>query len=405
MRKALVAAAVMLAAGLVLAAGRPGVLKTKDGSIYDGTVDEKDDGTVLVNVKGIETNVPRDRIDSITYGDFETRWNDEYAKLPKTEVKKRIELSRRAFDERKYALAEKAARDAQEIEPNNTEAADLLKLIINQRRLEKGSTESGGPTTPANPNANKPTIWKTLSNEQINRIRQVELAGADSKVRFSFKNNVVRKYFDSNPGLNTTFPEFNKREQLDKATQIIKNGGELAKDVEVTNDPNAMLVFKRDVQPLVLQGCATSACHGGNNESTKQFVLITPAPDNAAAYSNFYTLQAYTKTMPIKDAEGLFNPGKSEMINRTQADMSMLLQYALPEQSAEIKHPHVRGYNGIVRSKEDPKYKTIQAFITSLNPSPEYGFSFTLQRQTPETTAPTTSPVKELIDGAKKLVK
>ena len=99
MRKALIATAVLMAAGLVLAAGRPGVVHTRDGVVYDGTVDERDDGTVVVNVRGIETAVPRESIASINYGDFETRFNEQYAKLDKNDVDGRLALGRKAFDQ------------------------------------------------------------------------------------------------------------------------------------------------------------------------------------------------------------------------------------------------------------------------------------------------------------------
>ena len=49
------------------------------------------------------------------------------------------------------------------------------------------------------------------------------------------------------------------------------------------------------------------------------------------AYTNFYILQTYAK-----------NNGESLMIDRTYPDRSLLAQYALNPDSAEIDHPPTR---------------------------------------------------------------
>ncbi len=419
MRKALATAAVVLmAAGLVWAAGRPGIVKLKDGTVYDGTIEEKDD-TVSVTVRGITTGLPRDRIESIVYGEFEARWNDAYSKLAADDANGRVKAARRAFDERRYDLAENALRDAQAIDPNNAEAAELLRLTQNQRRLERNAAAGPGneprdPAAPATPGAGRITSpWKTLTPPEINIIKQKELVEGDSKVNFAFKNNVMKKYHDSDPNTQMNFTQFTRQPPLQRALMIIRNGGELANDVEVMNDPAPMLAFKRDVQPLILQGCATSACHGGNNDSSKKFALITPAPGTPEAYTNFYVLQMFKKNVSEGVIDGVFNPAFAQMIDRTQVDMSLLLQYGLPEQNADYKHPRVRGYNGIYpRGKDDPKYLAVRNWITNLNRlQPDYGFDFKLERRAaaeiaPATTGPTTGPsVQGAVDAVRNLVK
>jgi hypothetical protein len=404
MKKTIIALSVMALAGVVWAAGRPGVVRLKDGTIYDGAIEEVEGG-LKVNVRGIETNVPRERIASVDYGDFETRWNDEYSKLAKDDAKGRLALARRAFDERKYDLTEKAARDAQAIDPNSAEAADMLKLTSNQRRLERGSgagntsggtnngntgANTGGPTAapPASP-------WKLLTPEEVNRVKQVEMREDDTKLRINFKNNVRRKYVESDPGLRMNYTEFAKLPQASQAMMIIRNGGDLAKDVEIVNDPEAISAFRTDVMPLVLSGCATSACHNGNNEASKSFSLVTPANNPAAVYSNFVVLKQYRKT--VKQSPGqegsIFAPESAEMIDRTSPEKSLLLQYGLPQQEAEYKHPVVRNYNGVFRTgSRDPKYANIRTFIAGLSKtSADYGFTYDLQRQdaaSPEADAP-----------------
>ena len=77
-------------------------------------------------------------------------------------------------------------------------------------------------------------------------------------------------------------------------------------------------------------------------------------------------------------------PNVAYMMDRTKPEMSLLLQYGLPDQTADIKHPHVRGYNGIYRGRDDVKYRAVLAFLQSLRPvQPDYGITFQLHRQDP----------------------
>src|SRR5690349_3224404 len=87
----LLVAAVGASALLVLrpstSLAKPGVVRTKEGQTYDGDVDEKDADTVVVNVRGIETRIARDRIASIDYaGGTQTDFNAQLAKLAPNDV-------------------------------------------------------------------------------------------------------------------------------------------------------------------------------------------------------------------------------------------------------------------------------------------------------------------------------
>lgn len=409
MRKSWIAAALLVTAGLVWADPRPGVVRTRDGGVYDGSVDERD-ATVVVTVRGIDTTLSRDNIVSITYGAFEQRWEEAYAKLDAKDAAGRVTAARRAFDDRRYDLAERALRDAQSIDPNNAEAADLLRLTVNQRKMERnapapgstpaatpgagpGATPGAGPVTP-------PAAWNSLSAEQINRVKLMETRETDTKMRFNFANNVRKRFYDATPTVSTQYPTYNDFSRAPSSVQaasIIRNGtAEMVKDVKVTNDPEMIVAFRRDTMPLILQGCATSLCHGGSNAASTKFALISPAADPAAAYTNFYVLQS-TK-LSINNPQSMaqaggntLQPDTAFMMDRTRPEMSLVLQHGLSDQFAQLKHPRVRGYNGIYpRGRDDAKYKAVLDFISSLSPvQPDYGIDFKLQRQNAE---PTTQP-------------
>lgn len=410
MRKTLIAMAVLGAAGLLLAAGRPGVVRLKDGGVYEGSVEEKTD-TVVVDVRGILTEIPRERIASVVYGDFETRWREAYAKLDENDSKGRVAAARRAFDERRYDLAETAARDAQRVDPNSTEAAEILKLTINQRRLEQGNPNQANPDQPPRPNgeANPPkstTSYKLLTAEQINRMKQLELRENETVARFNLKNNVAKRYHDADSRINMSYSEFLRQPVSERARMIIANGGpELAKDVEVTNDPAALQEFRRETLGLILNGCATSACHGGTNEASKAFPLVAPAPDVATSYSNFYQISTWQKKQAANMTEALIGGSNLQMINRVRPEESLLLQYGLAD--AEHKHPPSQGFKPMfTRGRDDVKYKKIATFIDGLRKiEPDYGFKYTLEREGAGLTAPTTQQVDDALKGAGDAVK
>jgi len=415
MRKSLFAAAAVLAmAGLVWAAGRPGVVRTKDGGAFDGLVDEKEE-TVVVNVHGIDTTIARDNILSISYGDFESRWSEAYGKLEKTDEAGRITAARKAFEEHRYDLAEKALRDTLAINPNNAEAAEMLKLTINQRRMERtaganstGEQPAATPSTPGTAPVKTPGQWNTLTPAEISHVKQLEVRPDDGKVRFGFDNNVRKKYYDANPQLATqyhTYNDFIKESQSVQAEMIIKDGGDMAKDVRVVNDPEVIVTFRKNVLPLVLQGCATSLCHGGNDQAAiSKFALISPAADNAAVYTDFYVLTT-TKVNANKGVIANVTSGGPDwqyMVDRTHPSDSLVLQYGLPDSMADKKHPHVAGYNGVfTKGKTDPKYAAIANWVQSLSPiAPDYGISFKLERNAPAAAAPTTTPSTQPAGGA-----
>src|SRR5690348_10064180 len=82
---------------------KPGVVRTREGQTYDGEVDEKDPDAVVVNVRGIETRIARDRIASIDYsGGTQTDFTARLAKLEANDVQGRLKIAREAFDQKQY---------------------------------------------------------------------------------------------------------------------------------------------------------------------------------------------------------------------------------------------------------------------------------------------------------------
>jgi hypothetical protein len=226
-----------------------------------------------------------------------------------------------------------------------------------------------------------------LDDAQMNAVRQGELRH-DDRVRIRFRDNVRKRYVDSQPGL--SYREFATLPDVDQALAIFTRGArEMADDIDIQSDPSAIQFFTRRLHGAVVQGCATSFCHGGDHAGT--FKLLTGVADASTQITNFYLLNAWTKEQP-RAPGNLFASGTLEMVSRGRAEESILFQYALPRALAKYKHPAVRGWDGIVHDRRDRVAVDLVEWIDrSLAPMrPTYDFLFSLLA-----TPPTTEPAPE----------
>jgi len=373
---------------LVLSGGafaKEGTVKTSDGNTFTGDIQEEAD-KVIVSVKGIITTLDRSDIASIEYP---SGADEEFAarmkKLAKDDVAGRIDLARWAFDKSRYDLSRRALDDAIRIDPNSREAYDMMQTVSQQMALEsKKSAGSGRNDVPDrdNPPATAPGdrprrplaagARQFLSQDQINQVRQFELRSADTNVRIRLDGDVQRTHAER---VGTPVIEFRKKPMLDQALAILEGDDEDSREkVHVLSDPAAILTFKRDVQGFVVNGCATSGCHGGNNPGG--FVLTNSTESDASTYTNFYILSTYTQEI-MREKESSFNAQRS-MISRASPETSLLATYALPAAHTDTPHPTVPGYRAIFRDKSDPRYRSLINWIgRTLRPAePAYGFDF-----------------------------
>ena len=395
-----------LSAGVAFA--KPGVVKTRDGQTYSGEIDETNPETITVTSSAnIPTAIPRNRVASMEYSaDFEKKFRDRLSKLPPTDAPGRLKLAREAYENRQYVLAREAAEDARRIDPNNGEAADLVNSIQSQIRLERMQQQqqqqqpgaaggrdaagAGGAGGSGDVTTTQPTAERLLKPDQINAIRQAELRPDDAGVRIRFERDVKRRFMEYT---GRTPPEINAMSVNQLVQEIIKKGTpEMRRDVIIQNDPPAMMEFRRNVQPFVLNNCATSGCHGTIQPA--KLSLITPGDSEAAMYTNFYTLQTYIKK--IQNAgDNVFGRGELRMIDRQGPGQSLLVQYGLPPAIAEFDHPDVPGYRAPFRGVNDQRYQLVLRWIgESLVPvPPDYGFTAGPQPATTTQAAPAPATV------------
>lgn len=383
-------ATICLSTSLLLA--RQGVVKTRDGRTLEGDIVEKPE-QVEVTLHGIKTAVPRDNLaaDVEYFDNIDARYKDKRSKLPaKPSVKDHLDLARWLFDVKAYDLALKEIADAQKIDPNSADAATLEQTVMSQKRIERSRPPASGNTgTTTKPPAGTDTKVATadakfLTPEDINLIRQSEWRLNDRNPPRVTVSPDLQKRFVDYKALNAN--EFHALRPAAQAFIILRDGlPEMRKELKITSDPQALMEFRRFVQPMVINNCATTGCHGTKGVG-KFFLFNANIERDDVAYTNFYILQNYRQT--FGDVEHL-------MIDRTYPDRSILAQFALNHEVAELDHPEVKGLGRIkpfAANKNVQGFKNLINWITELVAGePMYGIKYDLPGKSttkPAQTAP-----------------
>jgi hypothetical protein len=364
----------------------PAVVKTRDGTSYEGDVEQQGDN-VIITIHGVRTVIQKSNVESIQpAGDYQKMFRERIEKLAADDAAGRIALAREAFDRRQYDLSRDTLENALAIDPNNAEASRLLNTVQSQIRLERlrSASAPAGGAAGAEP-ATRPQVAgqaaldrRFLTQADIQAIRRKELKPSDARVGIRFEGDVKRRFADMQ---NITFAEFTAKPVVDQAIDILTKGEpEMREKVQIVGDPQSIQVYKRDIQPLVLQSCSTIGCHGG--PSGGGFVLLYPANSDVVSYTNFYILNSFSRLEGGSTVgEGVFSPSQVKLIERGRGEHSLLANYGLPIDQAEFDHPLVkdRPISPIYRDKDDARYRTVVDWMNNAlaQPEPQYEIQFT----------------------------
>lgn len=383
----IVSAIAFRADGLLLRDG-VGAVILDDGRTIEGEITERE-ADVVVKARGVTTTLPRERIIRIDYGTFAERFEQMIASLATDDFSGHVALSRLAYDRREYELALRAVNAALLIDATNLEARDLERAIQRQITLEANrpapiEPEPAAPradTGDAEANPAAPTRTARpdlLTDEQINRIRFLELKKSD-RVRINFQGNVRQEYVKTQTRL--TFRDFTQKPEVEQALDIFNSGDDkLMSRVRIMSDPPALETYLRRVGPAVVQGCATSKCHGDPKSS---FRLVSPVNSREGHYTNFFLLSQYAAQSKAPPVDNIFASQSAGMIERGAGTRSLLAGYALPRDRSANPHPEVRGFTPIARAESDPLYQTIVRWMDEdlQQIKPDYGIAFSLPQQ------------------------
>jgi hypothetical protein len=362
--------------------GRPGTVRTKDGRSIEGDITDRGENGATIATKAGQITIKADEIAGIEYGGtIKEAYERRVAALPKDAgARSHFEIARWLYDNKEYELARKELDTAILLDPNYADAV-MLRQTVDRTMLFEKKTNPGRPAGVAA--GTRPAVGgvikerRLLNAEQINTIKQFELREEEPRVRVRLDNGVVKRFVEY---ANRDLRDFAVLPDGLKALDILKNGTkEMRADVKILNDPQAILEYKSKVQPTLLQGCASVACHGGSNAG--RFLLYNPADNDAVSYTNFYILSQFTA--PVDKVE-------RRVIDRVYPGHSLIIQFGLPRERAELDHPEAAGWAFIYRNAQDTRYAQILDWIQNglVAVQPNYGIDFPL----PSTKAPATQP-------------
>jgi len=296
------------------------------------------------------------------------------------------------FDQKKFADADKLADAALKLDPELPDALLLKNRIAAELSRQNGTpppTASGPLSLAPSPPA------ELLSAEQINRLRMFEMSTPELK---------TAKGVIAQTDLDDFWRDIILKDPAETAISVAERtrfmapgnfAGQLAKirdkqaiafydKVKLTTEPATLRTFKTRIQPIVLQNCATSGCHGG--ETAVSFRLYGNATQSllateAETYTNFLVLST-------------IRTGGRPMVNRADPEQSLILQYLLPKRDAVLLHSKVDGKEINIRSLSgttDTRYRDLLEWSKALTyPQPDYAIPYKIVARDPK--APATAP-------------
>ncbi len=171
-------------------------------------------------------------------------------------------------------------------------------------------------------------------------------------------------------------------DKIDRNNESVKN------DILIKSDPRFMVDFRRRIWPIIATYCATASCHGGDKPMGGLRLFNIPGKNEKIDYMNFLILdRAYHHR---------------EMIDRDHKEMSLLLQFGLPAEQAQYRHPiEIKIAYATRRARN---YRRVLEWIESLKgpPHPDYRVGFRIPwapkdrgLQVPGLTSPATQPADQ----------
>lgn len=373
------------------------LVSAKEGAIRGvviSVVPRRDDGS-----GGALTISAQSRTWSVQAGDIEQlsvektayrRYIETRLTIPDEDTDRLLELVEWLQEHELYDEAVAELEGVLDREPANDEAARRLRIVEALRDLERreregeaeelGGGEAGGEGEEgeeddgvrrfAGRRLRRPTAEELplLNEEQINLLKVVEIDLSDPPRVVIDRRTVERLFslYGDSPLVPTTREGRERFRQLppEKILEVMfrLQARDLYREVEVVGNPKSMLDFRQDVQTRwLVNGCATTRCHGGVDAGRFQLVNYARGSDRSV-YTNFAILDAYES-----------DDGLLKMIDWDDPPRSLLVQMGLPRADALYPHPDVIGYRPVFGDRTSDRYQDTIAWIESMyRPRPEF---------------------------------
>lgn len=385
--------AVMLAAGLFAQTGGEGATPERarvtlnDGRTIEGELVERTAEGVTLRISGIATRFAAENVERVEMVQSRREQLLEQRKaVADDDLAARFDLAQKMAEAGELELARDELQAINDVSPGDRRVRSLMTQVEQRMRLRRGGSDTAPPprgeTAPppkttggdngTGENAQGPGRMNRLSTDDINRIRVWEI-DLSQQPRVRVPNETLDELFErynDDPDVPKGMAEQAALRRAPGHEQLAAIFKARAKDlydtVQVLEDPPAMQAWRTNVHATyVLSYCASSACHGGETDAMKALPLLRDR-DLTGAYTNFYLLQG-------------FRNQSGDMIERDQArlDQSLLLQYGLPQDVAQFRHPAVKGWRPFFARKDDARYRQyLDALAMLWNPAPDYGVKY-----------------------------
>ena len=374
------------------------VLTLIGGQQVEGFLVEQTASRVILKIGNIDTTFGIEKIGTVRLlPTVESRHKQMRSAIEDSDTDQLLSLTEWLVRRRRFELAKTEVDAILLRSPENGPARRMRDMIGTQIMLRDAAPSDGVTTLPASPGeaTAKPAAqageaaspdqappglsnFPLLTGEQINLIKVFEIdltKPPPMTVPRDAMSRVLEQYAGHPlvPGAREGRDAILRQtpvEQLNLLFQL--KARDAYGQVKVQGQPESMAKFRDTVlTTFVLNGCATSACHGGLDAG--RLVLMNRRPNSdATVYTGFYILENFRTSS-----------GKP-LIDYDNPERSALLHYGLPRADSLAKHPIVpKGENNTdawkpaFKSPSDRRYTDTIAWIRSMyRPRPDYQIDY-----------------------------
>jgi hypothetical protein len=371
-------------------------LTLTDGKQVVGEVTKTDTG-YNVKTKYGTFQYTFDQVASVAdVGTPQDEYQQRLAKIDANSAQDHFELAKWAWANGMADTALAEVQQALKLKPGNDEYDALRRQIEAKIKSAPAPTTRGGPASTTKNGGEKVDLAHAmLSDQDIAAIRLAELS-LDDRVTESASVEFKNKCKDRvKANMNAQDQRaFDRLAAIDQARFMLKNfaasDAALLTDIVIKSSPKVMSDFHSKIWPVLVNNCASTACHGGEKGKGALKLFNNGGDKDKVEYTNFVLLDGYVS----KDGQ--------RMLDRDHPERSLLLQYGLPAADAQVKHPVVDLPNPPFRSAKSDVYQKVEDWIGELKmPHPDYPLKYqppagmTLNFGSdvmPTTTAPASGP-------------
>lgn len=301
--------------------------------------------------------------------EFDAWYQQQIQEIKPTDSDRLYRLAMTCWTNKHPSQAADACRRILAAWPDHAKAKSLLRLTSRYQAASRpAGTPAAGQLATARPAATQPAL---LSAETINRLRFAEFCYKDMSDRphVTISHAVIQEFLaemDKTGAMTEQEKaQFQQSDNDDKLRWIVLHTGmRFADRIQVNTEPRSLATYRQKVWPIISRSCAMPACHGGQDAGDLRLILSATPP--AVGVTNFYLLNTF------EGADG-------QLVDREHPEASLLLQYGLVPDQAEMKHPVP--IKPLYLGTNDAKYRVVLDWIRALRtPAPQYRVSQTARQ-------------------------